>query len=55
MFYKMIEKKCQEWYISDDCTVKDLIQYIVNKGEMRDAQIEAIKIYLFLNIKVKFY
>lgn len=53
MFYKMIEKKCQEWYISDDCTVKDLIQYIVNKGEMRDAQIEAIKIYLFLKIAHK--
>lgn len=50
MFYKMIEKKCQEWYSSDDCTVKDLIQYIVNTGEMRDAQIEAIKIYLYLKI-----
>ena len=50
MFYKMIEKKSQEWYISDDCTVKDLIQYIINTGEMRDAQIEAIKIYLYLKI-----
>jgi len=50
MFYKMIEKKCQEWYSSDECTVNDLIQYIVNSGEMRDAQIEAIKIYLFLKI-----
>ena len=50
MFYKMIEKKSQEWYSSDDCTVKDLIQYIINTGEMRDAQIEAIKIYLYLKI-----
>lgn len=50
MFYKMIEKKCQEWYSSDDCTVKDLIQYIFNTGEMRDAQVEAIKIYLYLKI-----
>lgn len=50
MFYKMIEKKSQEWYSSDDCTVNDLIQYIINTGEMRDAQIEAIKIYLYLKI-----
>jgi len=50
MFYKMIEKKSQEWYGSNDCTVKDLIQYIINTGEMRDAQIEAIKIYLYLKI-----
>lgn len=50
MFYKMIENKCREWYISDDCTVKDLIHYIISTGEMRDAQIEAIKIYLYLKI-----
>ena len=50
MFYKMIEKKCREWYSSSDCTVKDIIQYIITTGEMRDAQIEAIKIYLFLKI-----
>ena len=50
MFYKMIENKCQKWYNSDDCTVSDLIQYITKTGEMRDAQIEAIKIYLYLKI-----
>ena len=44
MFYKMIEKKCREWYNSSDCTVKDVIQYIITTGEMRDAQIEAIRI-----------
>lgn len=50
MFYKMIENKCREWYISDDCTVKSIIEYIEQTGQMRDAQIEAIKIYLFLKI-----
>lgn len=50
MFYKMIEKKCNEWYKSDVCTVKNLIEYIEKTGQMRDAQIEGIKIYLFLKI-----
>lgn len=50
MFYKMIEKKCNEWYKSDLCTVKNLIEYIEKTGQMRDAQIEGIKIYLFLKI-----
>ena len=28
MFYKMIENKCKEWYNSDQCTVRNLIEYI---------------------------
>ena len=35
---------------SPDCTIRELIQYIYRKNKMRDAQIEAIKIYLFLKI-----
>ncbi len=50
MFYKMIESKCNEWYSSPDCTVKSIIEYIERTGQMRDAQIEAIKIYLYLKI-----
>lgn len=50
MFYKMIENKCKEWYSSDQCTVRNLIEYIEKTGQMRDAQIEAIKVYLFLKI-----
>ena len=50
MFYKMIERKCREWFQSEACTVHDLIDYIEKKGQMRDAQIGAIKIYLFLKI-----
>ena len=51
MFYKMIENKCKEWYNSSSCTVYSLIEYIEKTGQMRDAQIEAIKIYLFLKIR----
>lgn len=50
MFYKMLENKCNEWYNSEQCTVRNLMEYIEKTGQMRDAQIEAIKIYLFLKI-----
>lgn len=50
MFYKMIENKRDQWLASNECTVISLIDYIVTKGQMRDAQIEAIKTYLFLKI-----
>lgn len=51
MFRDMISRACESWYKSDECTVKELISYISIKGAMRDAQIDAIKIYLFLKIK----
>lgn len=50
MFYKMIDAKRNEWLASDNCTVKGVINYIEKTGQMRDAQIEAIKTYLFLKI-----
>ena len=50
MFYKMIERARDRWYASQDCTVTDLIKYMVHQGYLRDAQIEAIKTYLFLKI-----
>lgn len=50
MFYRLIQKKCDEWMKSPDCTIRELIQYIYTQNKMRDAQIEAIKIYLFLKI-----
>ena len=50
MFYKMIENKRNQWLLSPECTITPLIDYIVKTGQMRDAQIEAIKTYLFLKI-----
>ena len=46
----MIEAKRNEWLASETCTVKAVIDYIVKTGQMRDAQVEAIKTYLFLKI-----
>ena len=38
MFYKMMENKCREWYSSEQCTVRDLIEYIEKTGQMRDGR-----------------
>ena len=50
MFYKMIERARDRWYASKECTVADLIKYMTQKGNLRDAQIEAIKTYLYLKV-----
>lgn len=50
MFYKMIERKRNQWFASDDCTVRALVDYISNAGQLRDAQVDAIKTYLFLKV-----
>jgi len=50
MFHRMITNARNRWLASSDCSVKDLIAYIEISGQMRDAQIDAIKTYLFLKI-----
>lgn len=50
MFYTLIKRKCDEWMHSSECPVHELMQYIDTQHKMRDAQIEAIKTYLFLKI-----
>ena len=50
MFYKLIEKKRNEWLSSPDCAVKDVINYIEQRGKLRDAQTEAVKTFLFLKL-----
>ena len=53
MFYKIIQNKVNKWYQSDECKIKNIINYIINQGNLRDAQIEAIKLYLFFKIYCK--
>ena len=53
MFYKIILKKANEWHQSSECKIKNIIKYIINKRNLRDAQIEAIKLYLFFKIYCK--
>ena len=53
MFHRLIKNKCEEWYNSPNCTIQPLIQYIYAQNKMRDAQIDAIKTYLYLKIQCK--
>lgn len=50
MFYKLIKSKRDQWLSQSDCPVLNLVKYIDGKGKMRDAQVDAIKTYLFLKI-----
>lgn len=50
MFYKMLERKRNAWLAQRQCPVTELIRYILQCGKLRDAQIEAIKTYLYLKI-----
>ncbi len=51
MLYKIIKNKTNQWLQSADCSVRGLVAYIREKGELRDTQIEAIETYLFLKIE----
>jgi len=50
MLYQTITNLKKQWLQSSDCTIKELLQYIKKKNQLRDAQIEAIGAYLFLKI-----
>ena len=53
MFYKLIKSKCDQWLSQPDCPVLNLVKDIEGTGKMRDAQVDAIKTYLFLKIACK--
>jgi superfamily II DNA or RNA helicase len=46
----MVNTARDKWYSSDECTIKSLVEYIIQTGQIRDAQVEAIKTYLFLKV-----
>lgn len=51
MFYPIITKTRDTWFSAKDCPIKELISYMQKKNALRDAQIEAIKTYLYLKIE----
>lgn len=51
MIFQMITRARNKWFDSKNCTVNELIDYMVSKGEMRESQIDAIKTYLYLKIQ----
>lgn len=51
MFYNIITNKRNQWLLRPDCPALSLIAYIEQRGKMRDAQVDAIKTYLYLKIE----
>lgn len=51
MFYNIITNKRNQWLSRPGCTALPLIAYIEQRGKMRDAQVDAIKTYLYLKIE----
>jgi len=51
MLQTIIEYHKNQWLNSDECTIKPIIDYIKSKGQLREAQTNALETYLFLKIK----
>lgn len=51
MLYKLIQNKRDQWLHSEECTIRTVLDYIEQRGMLRDAQVEAIKTYLYLKVK----
>lgn len=52
MFYTIITKARDKWLeTTDNTTLTSLLSHIKSQGELRDAQVEAIKTYLYLKIE----
>lgn len=51
MTYSMIERSRDKWFDRQDCPARELVDYIVTSGHMRDAQVDAIKTYLYLKME----
>ena len=50
MLYRLILQKAQEWLTSEGCTIRPLLDYINANGNLREAQVQALLVYLFLKI-----
>lgn len=48
MLYKMIQNTRDKWLQSNESTVSSILEYIESRNELRDAQVDAVKTYLFL-------
>lgn len=50
MFSEIISRKVKLWLASPECKVKNVVDYIRTVGFLREPQIEAIEVYLYLKI-----
>ncbi|TGL13467.1 DEAD/DEAH box helicase family protein [Leptospira levettii] len=51
MFFERILLASRNWLDKSISPAKEMISYIQNEGKLRDAQIEAIKVYLYLKME----
>ena len=51
MIDSLVKKQKNQWLQSEECTIGNVVAYIRQCKQLRDAQIEAIETYLFLKIK----
>ena len=51
MIDSLVKKQKNQWLQSDECMIGNVVAYIRQRKQLRDAQIEAIETYLFLKIK----
>lgn len=50
MTHSMITRSRDAWLSAPGCPVRELVDYMAAAGRMRDAQLDAIKTYLFLKV-----
>lgn len=50
MFHDLITHKRDQWLASPTCPVTSIVSYMERQGKMRDAQVEAVKTWLYLKI-----
>ena len=51
MLNTLILEKTASWFAREECSAREIVAHIQKIGFLRDAQIEAIKTYLFLKIE----
>ena len=47
----LLSQRVNEWFAQPDCACRSVVEYIERRGQLREAQIEAIKTYLFLKLE----
>lgn len=53
MLNHIITGKAKEWIYSPGCPVRQIVDYIRTQNHLREAQVEAIEVYLYLKIEGK--
>lgn len=50
MFYELIAEASNQWWSEENCPCHSFLQYVLERGKLRDAQIDALRHYLYLKV-----